>query len=182
MKITKISAASIALSTGLAIAGCGGAATSNAKPANTANRTNTAANTAANTTASPANSAPVAKQGTPPKADFTMTADALHKDYKSLYDKDPASIKPKYEGKNIEFTGTIKGMNTVQLGTGSGVDHVYTISGDGKEDDVSCTFNPETEESAKLAVGQKVTLLGTQTSNYNMPPRLEKCFVIKGAQ
>ncbi|MEP7075516.1 MAG: hypothetical protein ABI878_06865 [Acidobacteriota bacterium] len=179
MKLTNICAASIALAVGLTISGCGGAATkSNSNAANTTNK----ANTAANTTASPANTAPAAKQGTPPKADFTMSAAELHKDYEALLKKDPASVGAKYENKNIQFTGTIKSMNTVQLGTGSGVDHVYSVSGDGKEDDVSCTFNPETEESAKLAVGQKVTLQGTQTHNQNMPPRLEKCFVIKGSQ
>lgn len=182
MKNTKIALALIALAVGLIVSGCGGSTVSNSTNSNATSTGNKANSTAANTTASPANSSPAAKQGTPPKADFTMTADALHKDYEDLLKKDPKSIGEKYENKNIQFTGTIKDMNTVQLGTGSGVDHVYGISGDGKEDDVSCTFNPETEESAKLAVGQKVTLQGTQTHNQNMPPRLEKCFVIKGAQ
>ncbi len=181
MKHIIIASAFFTLVAGLTLSACGGAATTNnASNSNAANKTNTSSSPAAN--ASPASSAPAAKQGTPPKADFTMTADALHKDYSDLLKKDPASIAAKYENKNIQFTGSITRTDTVQLGTGSGMDHVYVLSGDGKEDDVSCTFNPETEESAKLAVGQKVTLQGTQTHNQNMPPRLEKCFVIKGAQ
>ncbi|MEP6849867.1 MAG: hypothetical protein ABI999_13505 [Acidobacteriota bacterium] len=181
MKNRNITAIFIALALGLAFSGCGGTTTSNSANSNgiTAAKKN---DMAANTTASPASSAPAAKQGTPPKADFTMSADDLHKDYEALLKKDPASVGAKYENKNIQFTGTITRMNTVQLGTGSGVDHVYSVSGNGKDDDASCTFNPETEESAKLAIGQKVTFQGTQTHNQNMPPRIEKCFVIKGAQ
>ncbi len=179
MNSTKIAAAFIVLIGGLTLSSCGGAANSSNSNA-PANKATTPASPAAN--ASPVSAAPVAKQGTPPKADFTMSAEDLHKDYDALLKKDPASISAKYLNKNIQFTGTITRMDTTQLGTGAGVDHVYTLSGNGKDDDVNCRFNPETEESAKLQKGQKVTLQGTQTQNQNIPPTLEKCFVIKGAQ
>ena len=181
MRFSMIALALITVAIALSASGCGGAATSNAANTNSNSSANKAtASPAAN--ASPAASAPVAKQGTPPKADFTMNAEDLHKDYDALFKKDPASVGAKYGDKNIQFTGTITGTNTVELGTGSGVDHTYTVSGNGKEPDAYCVFNPETEESAKLAVGQKVTLQGTQTHNQNIPPRIEKCFVIKGGQ
>jgi hypothetical protein len=174
MKSTNIIAPFVVLSVGLLIAACGGAATSNTSATVPANKTAAATPP----TGSPATAAP-AKQGTPPKADFTMSAEDLKKDYKALLDKDPKSINLKYENKNVQFTGKITRMYSSETGTGT--KHIVMVSG-GKDDDASCSFDAETEEFKTLQIGQTVTLQGTITNNQNVPPPLFSCFVIKGAQ
>ncbi len=180
MNLTKFAASFIVLIGGLTLSGCGGATT----PSNSSNSNSTApankiaaASPAAN--ASPASTGPAAKQGTPPKADMTMTADELHKEYKALVDKDPAQINPKYANKNVQFSGKIAKIYSSEEGTGT--KHIVVLSG-GKEDDASCSFDGETVESKALQIGQTVTLQGTFTQNQNVPPPLFKCFVIKGGQ
>jgi hypothetical protein len=155
-----------------------GSTNSNSLAANTANTANQTTNTNINTPPSTAstNSAPTSVQPVAKpsigKADFTVTAIQMFKEYEASEEQ----AQKKYAGKTVNVTGILREPDLTKQQYGYEV-KFETVK---MADWVTCYFGEESLEDFKpLKGGQKVTLQGIGEEYWVGGPNLKNCVVVE---